>query len=252
MYKFENILKKGRWFWAIIACNNLLEKALHKNSLTRCIAEELIPKGLKLELESTIGYFDQKFVDEWFSKLKGFSLKLMKEITTYSEKSIKSTNESMWSTEAILRNLTENQEFLNIEKILKIDVEATKRQKDQTPRPLIQQFNIWENQVNQTSKKNHQLSWKMSRWHPPQEVILNQTLKVLDFVQETMQTLSNWIEQLQTHLEINLTHQEILWIYQNTRFLLIHISASKENLNFIPTSKSIVFWFTKIILANQT
>ena len=32
---------------------------------------------------------------------------------------------------------------------------------------------------------------KMSRWHPPQEVILNQTLKVLDFVQETMPTLSN-------------------------------------------------------------
>ena len=42
-------------------------------------------------------------------------------------------------TEAILRNLTENQEFLNIDKILKINVEATKCR---TPRPLIQQFNI--------------------------------------------------------------------------------------------------------------
>ena len=34
-------------------------------------------------------------------------------------------------------------------------------------------------------------------------------LKVLNFVQETMQTLSNYSEQLQTHLDINLTHQEM-------------------------------------------
>ena len=31
----------------------------HKDFLTRCIAEKLIPKGLKLELEPTIGNFDQ-------------------------------------------------------------------------------------------------------------------------------------------------------------------------------------------------
>ena len=35
-------------------------------------------------------------------------------------------------------------------------------------------------------------------------------LKVLNFVQETMQTLSNYSEQLQTHLDINLTHQKML------------------------------------------
>ena len=34
-------------------------------------------------------------------------------------------------------------------------------------------------------------------------------LKVLNFIQETMQTLSNYTKQLQMHLGINLTHQEI-------------------------------------------
>ena len=34
-------------------------------------------------------------------------------------------------------------------------------------------------------------------------------LKVLNFVQETMETLSNYSEQLQTHFDINLTHQEM-------------------------------------------
>ena len=89
-----------------------------KGLLTRCIAEKLIPKDLKLQLEPTIGNFDQEFVDEWYSKLKGFSLILMKDITTYCEKTIKSTNDSIKNTEATLRNLTENQEFLNIDKVL--------------------------------------------------------------------------------------------------------------------------------------
>ena len=65
----------------------------HKDFLNRYIAEKLIPKGLNIELEPTIGDFDREFVDEWYSKLKGFSLILMKDITTHCEKTIKSTNE---------------------------------------------------------------------------------------------------------------------------------------------------------------
>ena len=55
----------------------------------------------------------------------------MKDITTYCEKTIKSTNESIKNTETTSRNLTENQEFLNIDIILKINVEATKCQLQQ-------------------------------------------------------------------------------------------------------------------------
>ena len=91
----------------------------HKDFLARCIAEKPIPKGLKLEIEPTIGNFDQELVDECYSKLKVFSLILIKGITTYCEKTIESTNESMKNTETTLRKLTENQEFLNIDKILK-------------------------------------------------------------------------------------------------------------------------------------
>ena len=43
-------------------------------------------------------------------------------------KIIESTNEGIKNTETIFRNLTENQEFLNIDNILKTDIEATKRQ----------------------------------------------------------------------------------------------------------------------------
>ena len=95
------------------------------------IAEELILKGLKLGLEPTIGNFGQQVVDEWYSKQKSLSLILMKDITTYCEKTIKSTNEDIKSTETTLRNLKENQELVNIDKTLKTNVEATKRQLQQ-------------------------------------------------------------------------------------------------------------------------
>ena len=41
---------------------------------------------------------------------------------------IESTNESIKSSETTLRNVTENQEFLNIGKILKRNVETSKHQ----------------------------------------------------------------------------------------------------------------------------
>ena len=102
----------------------------HKDFLTCCITEKLILKSLKLELGPTIENFDQEFVDQWYSKLKAFSLMLMKDITT--------ENESIKNTETTLRNLTENQEFLSIDKILKTNVEATKRQLQQ---PKFTKFN---------------------------------------------------------------------------------------------------------------
>ena len=36
----------------------------HINFLTHCVAGELIPNGLRFELEPTIVNFDQEFVDE--------------------------------------------------------------------------------------------------------------------------------------------------------------------------------------------
>ena len=55
----------------------------------------------------------------------------MKHIATYCEKTTESTNESRKNTEAILKILTENRIILNIDKILDINVEATKRQLQQ-------------------------------------------------------------------------------------------------------------------------
>ena len=45
----------------------------HKEFFTRCVAEELVPKGLEVTLEPTIGNHDQEFLDKWYSKQNQFS-----------------------------------------------------------------------------------------------------------------------------------------------------------------------------------
>ena len=70
--------------------NRLKDKPMryesHKDFLNHCLAEKLVPKGLRLELIPTIGNYYQAFVDTWYPKLISFSLILMKDIATYCER----------------------------------------------------------------------------------------------------------------------------------------------------------------------
>ena len=52
--------------------NTLFES--HIDFLSQCIREKLILEGLKLMLKPTIGNHNQDFLDNWYSKLKQFSL----------------------------------------------------------------------------------------------------------------------------------------------------------------------------------
>ena len=58
----------------------------HREFLLQCIESKLIPKGLKLELEPTIGNHNQEFLDTWYSYLQEFSLTLMKGIISFVTK----------------------------------------------------------------------------------------------------------------------------------------------------------------------
>ena len=81
----------------------------HKDFFSQCIAEELVPKGVKRELEPTIANYNQEFIDTWYSKLKTFSLTLMKDIVAHCDKTIVKTEDNIKDTETHLKNITERQ-----------------------------------------------------------------------------------------------------------------------------------------------
>ena len=126
---------------------------LHKDFLSQCIAEELVPKGLKLELEPTIGNYDQEFVDTWYSKLKTLSLTLKKDIVAHCDKTIVKTEDNIKDTETHLKNTTEREEYQGIEKTIKNNEANTKRLLQQRK---FKKFNYLKYKQNSTTKETPQ------------------------------------------------------------------------------------------------
>ena len=60
----------------------------HKLFLACCISENIIPNGLRLELEPTIGNHDETFLSNWYEKLQQHSQGFMKDIITFCHKII--------------------------------------------------------------------------------------------------------------------------------------------------------------------
>ena len=73
--------------------------------MNRCLAEKLIPKGLRLEFEPKMVNYHQEFVDTWYAKLKSFSITLVKKIASYCDKTIAQTKHNIRETETDLKSV---------------------------------------------------------------------------------------------------------------------------------------------------
>ena len=81
---------------------------------------KLIPKRLKLLLEPTIGNHNHEFVDNWYSKLKQFSLILMEYIVEFCDNTLITTTQEIITTESLLKTSTNNNRLQKLKaKIMK-------------------------------------------------------------------------------------------------------------------------------------
>ena len=109
----ENQKERNTTYLAI-KLNRLKDKharfVSHKEFLTHCGAEELVPKGLEVTLEPTTGNHDLEFLDNWYSKQKQFLLLLMKDIVQFCNKTINKTAQDIKNAESSLkRNASQSQ-----------------------------------------------------------------------------------------------------------------------------------------------
>ena len=99
----------------------------HKEFLLCCITNGLVPKGLELMLEPMIGNHDQRLQDNWYSKLKQFSLSLMKDITQFCDKTIDTTTTEISTTETSLKSNTNQEQFKAIQSEIKNNKAAARK-----------------------------------------------------------------------------------------------------------------------------
>lgn len=81
--------------------------------------ENLVPKGLNITLEPTIGNFDQDFIDNWHNNLKQFSTVLMKQIVAFYGKKEQKLQNSINETETILKQLLKREKCKGITDTIK-------------------------------------------------------------------------------------------------------------------------------------
>ena len=109
-----------KWKEEIAFKNNYLKDKFiryefYKDFLNYCLAEKLVPKGLILELEHTIGNYNQEFVDTCYAKLKSFWLTLMKDIASYCDEIIVQSKQNIRKTESNLKRETAKEVYFQIE-----------------------------------------------------------------------------------------------------------------------------------------
>ena len=129
---------------------------LHKDFLSGCIQEKLVPKGLELSFEPTIGNYDQEFIDNWYSNLKDFSLILMKQIVVFCEKTeAKTQTSTITEIEATLKQQLKENDYAEIQYTIKVNETVTKQMLPQwkfkkfntlkfKPKPTVKTINFTE------------------------------------------------------------------------------------------------------------
>ena len=128
--------------------DNSIRYESHKAFLNR-LTEKLVPKGLRLELKPAIGNYDQEFVDTRYSKLKSFSLTLIKDIAYYYNEAMVQITQNVRETDTNLKSVTAKEEYFQIEETIKTNEAKTK--------PLLHQRKFKEfNSTNQRQPERKQ------------------------------------------------------------------------------------------------
>ena len=90
----------------------------HQVFLQKCLDENIIPKGLRLELEPSIGNHDEDFLKNWYSKLEEYSRNFMKEVIAFCEKTNIQTDVSISDVNSELQNAVEKAQFDHVQETI--------------------------------------------------------------------------------------------------------------------------------------
>ena len=82
---------------------------IHKEFLSKCVDQKVIPMGLKIELEPSIGNHDEEFLSKWHKRLEEFSIIMMKDIIEFCEKTeTKATNDMQTAQDDVNKSYDES------------------------------------------------------------------------------------------------------------------------------------------------
>ena len=103
----------------------------HISFLTKCVKEKVIPNGLKIELEPSIGNHDDEFLRNWYQRLKSFSITLMEDVIEFCNKTNNTIAEQINTTENSLNETIEESSLKEIKAVMKKNQENRRKSLEQ-------------------------------------------------------------------------------------------------------------------------
>ena len=108
----------------------------HRDFLTTCIRDKIIPRNFKIEVEPSIGNHDDQFLTSWYEKIEKLSLELMSDTVKFCKATITTATTEANSLDEALKAATADEEYNEIKTIVnkyndqkKHELEKTKRAK---------------------------------------------------------------------------------------------------------------------------
>ena len=86
----------------------------HEAFLNKCLNSNLVPNGLKVYVEPSIGNRDELFLTQWHARLEEFSKTLTMDVVAYCEKELTNTKTEIEATSKKLKDLITASEFTDI------------------------------------------------------------------------------------------------------------------------------------------
>ena len=124
----------------------------HKTFLSKCSRDKIIPHGLSIYVEPSIGNQDEAFFETWHENLQSFSLTLMSQVITFCDQTINKVNEEIEKTKVELHTKLDRNE--------REEIISTLEKNDELNRKHLQQ---------RKTKKFNYLKFKPKNQSPSEE-----------------------------------------------------------------------------------
>ena len=90
----------------------------HLGFLQKCLEENIIPKGLRLELEPSIGNHDEEFLKNWYAKLEEYSKSFMKDVIAFCDKTNTQTNNDINDVNQQLESAVQKEQYDHVQETI--------------------------------------------------------------------------------------------------------------------------------------
>ena len=126
----------------------------HIDFLSKCINNKIIPHGLQMELEPTIGNHDDEFVSNWYEKLNLFSIEMMKDIVAFCKKTTSQIEPKIQEINTRLKDSLPSTDFQKVKLTLEKNDERNKINLNHRKRKKFTQLKYYPNRINETKTKH--------------------------------------------------------------------------------------------------